>query len=217
MRLTFKTLTIIFIVLVIGLGWMGGWWDIIRDELWLHSVDSTKPLRPDPPSIVITRPRLIGWQDYKKSWEIEALRIWQSAEGNRIHFQKIINGVVFSVKDKRVDFSAEWARLEKASSDLYLGGGLEAKIDQGGFTTSEGVMNYKREELLCPKEVIYTENDTLIKAQKMIIKFSKDEILMEGDVELIEKKDQMKANGLLYNTKEKKYYLIDPKGITLYP
>ncbi len=217
MRLTFKTLAVIFIIMMIGLGWMGGWWDIIRDEFWLHSANSAVSSRPNSLNMVITDSRLTGWQENKKSWEIEAKKIWQSDTGNRIYFQEISNGVVFSVEDKRVDFSAKWARLEKISSNLYLGGGLDAKIDQGNFSTTEGVMNYKKEELLCPKEIIYSENDTVIKAKKMRINFSKDEIFLEGDVELIEKKDQMKAGGLLYNTKEKKYYLIDPQGITLYP
>jgi len=218
MKCNFKLLTAIFLSLIIGLGYYGGWWDEIGAALFpsANTVTAT-PLRPDPPAVVITRPKLTGWQDLKKYWEIEALRIWQSDNGNLIHFEKITSGLIFSVKDKRVEFLADWARLDRLRSELYLGGGLTAKIDQGSIMTDEGVMNYKAEEMFCPKKVIYQENERTIKANQMKIKFKKDEILLEGDVQFIEKNDQMTADGLLYNIKEKKYYLIAPKGITIYP
>ena len=215
--INFRILTGTLIVVIIGLGAWGGWWDSIRDELLMHSNTVVVAPRPDPPSILITRPRLIGWKDYKKSWEIEAAKIWQTNGGSQIQFETIYNGVVFSVKDKRVEFTAGWGRLERSRSELNLGGGLNAKVESGTFTTASGFINYDKEEMFCFEKVTYQEENRVINAQKMSIHFPKDEILLEGDVQFAEKKDLMKADGLLYNTKEKKYYLIHPQGILLYP
>ncbi len=217
MRFSFKMLTVLFIMSFVLLGYFGGWWDTLWAELWTRPGASIVAPKPDPPAIVISQPQLTGWDDLKKTWQIEAERIWQSSKGNTFHFTKILNGVVFSAKDERIEFSAGWGRLEKSSSDLYIGGELEAIIGEGRFKTAEAFMNYKREELLCPNDVIYIENEMVIQAQKMEIQYSKDEILLEGDVQLFEKRDLMTADGLLYNTKEKKYYMIHPKEITLYP
>lgn len=217
MQLNFKFLTLIFLGMIIALGYLGGWWDMIGTELTSVDVAPEKQSTPVPPAIVIDSPILTGWDDCKKSWEIEASKIWQTSNGSQFHFENIRNGVIYSVKDKRVEFLAGWARLERNRSELFLGGGLEAKIDEAIVKTSEGMMNYKQEEVFCPKEVVYQENDTMIKAQKMTIHLKKDEFLLEGDVQFIEKKDQMKADGLLYNSKEKKYYLIGPREIILYP
>jgi lipopolysaccharide export system protein LptC len=217
MKLNFKLLTMVFWAMFISLGHFGGWWDEITTGLFSKKTIQVSRPRPEPPAILIAQPKLIGWEDYKKSWEIEAAKIWQSSSGSQYHFKNISNGVAYSVKDKRVDFIAGWARLERNRSELYLGGGLEAKIDEARIKTTESMINYKQEEMVCPKEVVYQKNDTIIKARKMIIRLKKDEILLEGDVRFFEKKDQMKADGLLYNTKEKKYYLITPKEIILYP
>lgn len=217
MKCNFKLLTTLFFIMTIVLGYWGGWWDEIGAGLFPSATVTETPPQPDPPAIVITRPKLTGWQDLKKYWEIAAVKIWQSDNGNLIHFEKITSGVVFSVKDKRVEFVAAWARLDRPRSELYLGGGLTAKVDQSTITTGEGFINYKAEEMYCPKAVIYQENERTIKANQMKIRFKKDEILLEGDVQFIEKNDQMNADGLLYNIKEKKYYLIAPKGITIYP
>ena len=215
----FKLLTTVFMGLLLALGYYGGWWDEIGAGLFSKS--KTQPVRTEkaPPSIVITRPKLTGWEDHQKSWEIEAETIRQEETNNRSRyfFKNIKKGSVFSVKEKRVDFTAGWARLERNKSEISLGGGLEAIIDEASIKTLEGIMNYKQEEMVCPKPVVYQKDKTVIKARKMIIHLKNDEILLEGDVQFFENKDQMKADGLLYNTKEKKYYLISPKEIILYP
>lgn len=218
MKLNFKLLTVVFLGLFIALGHFGGWWDEIGAELFSKATTPVSRPKPDPPVIAIAQPQLIGWEDQKKSWEIEASKIWQfKNDNNQYRFENISHGVVFSVKDKRVDFTAGWARLERNRSELSLGGGLEATIDEASIKTSEGMMNYKQEEMICPKPVIYQKNDTIIKARKMIIHLKKEEILLEGDVQFFENKDQMRSDGLLYNTKEQKYYLISPQEIILYP
>lgn len=217
MKLNFKLLTVAFLGMFITLGYFGGWWDEIGAELFSNTEAPVNHTQSAPPALVIVHPKLIGWEDHKKSWEIEASKIWQTNNNSQYHFENISNGVVYSVKDKRVDFTAGWARLERNRSELALGGGLEAKVDDASIKTSEGMMNYKLEELVCPQPVIYRENENIIKARKMIIHLKNDEILLEGDVQFFENKDQMKADGLLYNTKEKKYYLISPKEIIIYP
>lgn len=219
MKLNFKILSTVFVVMFFALGHLGGWWDEIGAELF--SKKGAMPVRtePNPPSIVIVQPKLTGWEEQQKSWEIEAENIRQEStnDRSRYYFENIKNGVVFSVKEKRVDFTAGWAHLERNRSEIILGGGLEAKIDEAIIKTSEGIMNYKQEEMVCPKPVIYQKEKTIIKARKMFIHLKKDEIVLEGDVQFFENKDSMKAEGLLYNTKEKKYYLISPREIILYP
>jgi hypothetical protein len=219
MKFNFKLVTGIFFIMFIALGFVGGWWDEIGVELFSKTDPPAVRQESDPPAIVIVQPKLIGWEDAKKSWEIEADKIWQSKGGNQNHyfFEKIKRGVVFSIKDNRVDFTAGWARLERSRSEISLGGGLEAKIDEATIKTSEGMVNYKQEDMVCPKPVIYQKKDTLIKADKMTLHLKNDEILLEGDVQFFENKDLMKADGLLYNTKNKKYDLITPKEIILYP
>jgi lipopolysaccharide export system protein LptC len=217
MKLNFKWLVLIFLSIVISLGYLGGWWEEMIGEIFSKNAPPAGLSQSEPPALVIIRPRLTGWEDNKKSWEIEAEKIWKSNNNHQYHFKDIRNGVVFSVKDKRVDFVAGWARLKRNRSELYLGGGLEARIDDASLKTAEGMLNYKQEEMECPQEVVYQENNTIIKARKMIVRLKNDEIFLEGNVQLFEKKDQMKADGLLYNTKEKKYYLITPQEILLYP
>ncbi|MGE5582257.1 MAG: LPS export ABC transporter periplasmic protein LptC [Bacillota bacterium] len=207
-----KALAILAVVLILLMGYFGGWWD----DFFIKSTPSQN-LKPAVPSIDMTRTRLTGWKDDKKDWEIEAERIWQSSDGNFIYFQKISRGVAFSVKGKRVDFKAGWARWEKAPRLLYFGGGLEVRIDNSLVVTADGMLNYATEELICNHEVEMTRKDSRAYAKTMKINLPKDEILLEGGVLLIEKKDRVKADGVIFNDKDESYQLLGPKGVTIYP
>ena len=105
--------------------------------------------------MVISQTKLVGWDEQKKTWEVEADRIWQTANGLQVYFEKISQGVIFSVKDQRVSFEAGWVRWEKPSNQMFIGGGMQAHLEQGFFTTTEAVMIYNKQELYCPKPVRY--------------------------------------------------------------
>jgi LPS export ABC transporter protein LptC len=200
----------IFIILVMG--YFGGWWD----DFFIQR-PAANTLKPAVPSIDMLQTKLTGWDKGKKTWEIEAQRIWQSADGNSVYFQKITHGVAFSAKNKRVDFKAGWARWERIHELLYLGGGLEAKVDNGTLETEDGVLNYRTEELNSNTGVYMTQKDSWATAKTLQVNFSKEEIELEGDVVLIQKKDQMVADGVIFNQKDETYQMIGPKEATINP
>ena len=49
----------------------------------------------------------------------------------------------------------------------------------------------------------------------MRVDLEKEELLLEGDVELVQNKDRVRAKGLIYNLKDEQYRLVEPGGITL--
>jgi LPS export ABC transporter protein LptC len=207
-----KVVPFLAVFIILAMGYFGGWWD---DFFIRHS--PTNSLKPAVPSIDMLQTKLTGWDKGKKTWEIEARRIWQSADGNLVYFQNISHGVAFSVKDKRVEFKAGWARWEKMRELLYLGGGLEATVDNSTMYTEAAVLNYHTEELNSSSVVRMTQKDAWATAQTMKINFSKEEIDLEGDVTLVQKEDQVAADGLIYNQKDETFRLIGPKGVTINP
>ena len=207
-----KVVPFLALFIVLGMGYFGGWWD----DFFIQR-SSTNSLKPAVPSIDMIQTQLVGWDKGKKTLEIEAGRIWQSADGNFVYFQKISHGIAFSVKDKRVEFKAGWARWEKMHELLYLGGGLEATVDNSTMYTEAAVLNYHTEELNSTSTVRMTQKDAWATAQTMRINFSKEEIDLEGDVTLVQKQDRVTADGLIYNQKDETFQLIGPKGVTINP
>jgi LPS export ABC transporter protein LptC len=207
-----KVVPFLILVIILAMGYFGGWWDG-----FFSGRSTTNSLKPAVPSIDMLQTRITGWDKGKKTWEIEARRMWQSADGNLIYFQKITHGIAFSVKNKRVEFKAGWARWEKMSEMLYLGGGLEATVDNSTMNTEAAVLNYRTEELNSTSAVRMTQNDSWATAKTMRINFSKEEIVLEGDVDLVQKEDQVTADGLIYNQKDETFQLIGPKGVTINP
>jgi LPS export ABC transporter protein LptC len=213
MKLLFKRILPVLIFLsVIFIGHFGGWWDG-----FFTNTSPANSLKPAVPSIDMSKTKFVGWDKGKKSWEIEAHRIWQSSDGNLVYFKKITHGVAFSLKDKRVDFTAAWARWERLGQLLYLGGGLEAKVDDSIVNTAEAVVNYRTEELTSSTAVRLTDKDRVVTANTMRINLSKEEMILEGDVVLIQKRDQVKADGVIFYNKEETFELIGPKGVLINP
>jgi LPS export ABC transporter protein LptC len=205
------------VVGVLGLGWLGGWWD----ELYKQFA-APKPVPSVPastPSAVwgenLYQTKLVGWNNQKKVWEIEADHIWQSKDQNIIYFKNINSGVIFSVKGKRATFKAGWARWEKSWSNLYMGGKLVVWVDQYQFVTREVVMRYATQELTCEHPVKLTGPHTLVRAQKMSMKIDKEEIKLEGDVRLTQNEDVVTTKALIFNLKTESYQLIEPGGIII--
>ena len=106
-------------------------------------------------------------------------------------------------------------RWEKPSNQMFIGGGMQAHLEQGFFTTAEAVMIYNKQELYCPKSVRYHESNLSISADSMRVDLDKEELLLEGNVELVQNKDRVRAKGLIYNLKDEQYRLVEPGGITL--
>jgi LPS export ABC transporter protein LptC len=207
-----KAMTFFAIFIVIVMGYFGGWWD----DFFIHS-STANSLKPAVPSIEMSQTKLTGWEKGKKRWEIEAQKILQSTDGNFVYFQKITNGVAFSDKNKRVDFTAGWARWERIPELLYLGGGFEARVDDGTVNTEEALISYRTEELNSSTAVCLTQKDSSATAKTMRINFSKEEIILEGDVIILQKKDQVTAEGVIFNQKDETYQLIGPKEVTINP
>jgi lipopolysaccharide export system protein LptC len=100
---------------------------------------------------------------------------------------------------------------------LYLGGGLEAKVDDSIVNTAEAVVNYRTEELTSSTAVRLTDKDRVVTANTMRINLSKEEMVLEGDVVLIQKRDQVRADGVIFYNKEETFELIGPKGVLINP
>ncbi len=196
------------------MGYFGGWWDNI---LIKKTPQPTVNLKPAVPSIDMTQTQLTAWSEEKKDWEIEAERIWQSVDGNYIYFQKIEKGIAYSVKDRRVDFTAGWARWEKIREQLFLGDGLEARVEGSVILTNEATINYRTEEMICPGEVHLSKKDGWTTAKTMKIDFKKEEMFLEGDVVIVQKEDQATADGVIYNFDDEKFKLVGPKEVFINP
>lgn len=206
-----KLLWFLIVGLLFTMGYFSGWWDnIIPGRM------TTPPVtNQNNPSLVISGSKLTGWDGAKKEWEITAQKIQQSANTNIVYFSAITQGILFSLKGKRVDFQATWVRWEKVRRQLFIGGGFEAKIDDGVLQTAEAVFDARTEVMNCPKPVVYFSKDVHFTANQLNYNFDKEELNLTGDVELVQNKDQVKADGLIYKYKEKKYQLVKPKGITI--
>ena len=202
-------MVVLFIAVV---GYFGGWWDI-RSAI-SPKAPSSKPMVP---SIEMERTKLTGWDRGKKSWEIKARRIWQSADGNIVYFQKILHGIAFSMKGERVDFKAGWARWERIPETLYIGGGLEAKVSDCTVKTKEATIDYRKETLTSKTAVQMNQKDTLVTARSLQIKLSEEEMDLEGDVVLVQNNNRVAADGMKFYHKDETYQLIDPKGVTINP
>lgn len=207
------SLGVLIFLAFIAIGHYGGWWDGIIHPVRTLPAPTVAPVLP--PGMVMRETKLIGWDEEKKAWEIEAKQIWQSSDGGTIHFEQIRRGVIYSVKQKEVRFKAGWVRWEKYTRRLFVGGGLEALIEKGTFTTAEAVMEYQTDLMFCNRPVKYIEPDLDMSALKMKIDFKAEELTLEGDVRLRQKDDEIHAEGVIYNQKDEKYRLVQPKGVTL--
>ena len=217
-RFDAKKIIIAMIVIgIIGLGQLGGWWDVLIREI-KPGRPSSGPRNYQPkPALETAESRLTGWKDRQKLWEIEADRIWQYDHGNQVFFENIHHGVVFSVKDKRVDFSAGSARWERYQSLLYIEGGLKAQTEEGFFSASRAAMNYKTQEMVCPEGVLYTEAGTQLIAKSLRIDLANEDFYLTGDVVFTQKDAIIKAGGMIYNYNTKQYQITNPEGITVFP
>lgn len=197
----------------IFLGYLGGWWEIFYEG----TKKSVQSIQPSKPAAVIYDSELTGWDDQKLAWKIRAVKIWETSDGNQVYFEDIKEGTIYTEKDGKVYFKAKWARWERAREEMNISGGLEAKRDDEIFTTDAAVMKYKTEELSCTSPVQYHDQDLQAKADRMTMKFKDEEVLLEGNVELIQKGDLIRAEGLVYWRKEKKFKLIKPKEAIIKP
>lgn len=205
-------LYLVAILLIFLMGQYGGWWDGMFSQTPVAEIETPQPKNP---SIVIETSKLTGWIDQKKTWQIEAERIWQTAEGNIVHFEKITEGIIFSVEDKQVVFKAGWARWERLQGVLFIGGDVEAKTDDKVFVSKEIIMNHRKEELISEGAIQVTGKNILIKAGSMKLSLQKDELLLENGIELHQDNDQVKAKGVIYNLETEEYEMIEPEGVIL--
>lgn len=202
--------TIGIIVVVITIGCFGGWWD----GFWPKPVSNPLP-KPALPGLVMNRTELTGWDNGQKVWLIKAGKIWQSNDSNFVYFEKISDSVIFSVKERRVDFSAGWARWEKYRNELVIGGNIQARITEGVLSTPEAVMSFPNHELACRNGVNFNGKDLTMKAAVVRLNFDKEELYLEGGVELAQKDNQIKAGALIYSLKDEQYRLEEPEGVLL--
>lgn len=197
----------------IFLGYLGGWWEIFNQGAKKYA----QSIQPSKPASVMYDSELTGWDDHELAWKIGAVKIWESSDGNQVYFENIHNGIIYTEKDGKVFFKAKWARWERAREELNISGGLEASRDDEFFTTDEAVMKYNSEELYCPTFVQYQEKDLQAKADRMTMKFKDEEVLLEGNVELLQEGDLVRSEGLIYWRKDKKFKLIKPKEAIIKP
>ncbi len=197
----------------IFLGYLGGWWEIFYQGL----EEPPQSVQPSKPSSVMYDGELTGWDEQKLTWKIGAVKIWESSDGNQVYFEKINKGIIYTKKDGEVYFKANWARWERAREELIISGGLEANRKDEFFKTDEAVMKYNTEQLYCPTPVQYHEKDLQATADSMTMKFEEEEVMLEGNVELIQKGDKVRSGGLIYWRKDKKFKLINPREAIIIP
>ncbi len=205
---------IIIGLLFIYLGWLGGWWD----ELIKATPTKAIQINPDAnvPGLVLQDTKVTGWDELQKNWEIEAARIWQFSSGAEVHFQKIKNGIIYSLRGERVRFQADWGRWERLGKKLHIGGQITAFVEKGQFLTNSAVMYYEKEEMLFQKKVQFIGEKVSIKADTMRLNFAKDKLLLKGTVDMLKDDYHIKAEAFDYDLNKKDYQLLRPEGVTLY-
>lgn len=208
-----RLIGILTLVGFVFLGYLGGWWEIF----YQGSKQSVHTIQPSRPASVMYSGELTGWDDQEIAWKINAVKIWEPSDGNQVYFEDIKNGIIYTENDGKVFFKAKWARWERAREELNISGGLEANREGEFFTTDEAVMKYNIEELHCSSPVEYREEDLYAKANRMRMKFKDEEVLLEGNVELNQKGDIVRSEGLVYWRKDKKFKLIKPKEAIIKP
>jgi LPS export ABC transporter protein LptC len=206
-----RCLPLVIVVLIAVMGYYGGWWTGI------FSKKQTVPVKPQPaaPEFLITQSKLAGWDNHRKTWEVEAEKIWQTANGGTIYFEKISHGVIFSVKGERVTFQAKWARWEKIFNQLTIGGGLSAEVDGKKLQTDQLLMQYNSDTLFSPGEIVVRGKNLLMKAGAMSLTL-KDEILnLNKGVEFSQNGNNLRSEGVRFDLKNEQFDLIEPEGVTL--
>ena len=191
----------------------GGWWEFVGKQS--SNADPLKPVPVSKPKMVVLDTAITGWDDHQKTWEIKAVKMWESSDGNIIHFEKISEGIIYSVKGNKVTFQAGWARWEKLKNELYIGNGLTAKLTEGSFVTPEAVMNYQSQIIRSEKGIHFNGDEIKLSAQKMEANIDLEQLLLEGDVKLEQGNDHLSAQGVFYDLKNKRYELRNPEGVTL--
>lgn len=197
---------------ILLLGYFGGWW-----EIFYKGIEFSDSIQPTKPSSVMYNSELNGWEDHELAWTIGAAKIWESSDSNYIYFEDIYKGVIYTDNDGKINFTANWARWEKAREEMSISGNLEAGRDDERFITGEALMKYKTEELFCPKEVRYFEKDLEATADTMSMNFEKEEVLLKGNVVLNQKGDIVRSEGLIFWKKDKKFKLIKPIEAIIQP
>ncbi len=206
-----KLLFLLTIFMIWLAGNYGGWWEFIRNP----NLEPLKPVPVSKPKMVVLDTAITGWDDHQKTWEIKAAKMWESSDGNIIHFETISEGIIYSVKGNKVTFQAGWARWEKLKNELYIGDGLTAQLAEGSFVTPEAVMNYQSQIIRSEKGIHFDGDEIKLTAQTMEANIDLEQLLLEGNVQLEQGKDHLSAQGVFYDLKNKRYELRKPKGVTL--
>ncbi len=196
-------------VLVAVLGHYGGWWE--------EPPTGVSVVRPQPvaPDMLIRQSRLVGWDGSQKTWEVKAGRIWQTNRGNQIYFEEISDGIIFSVEGKRVAFQAAWARWERFSKTLYVGGKIQARIENKTVTTEELVMRYDTEIISSFHPVTVTGKKLKMTAGSMQLDLKNEMLVLDNGVEFEQDGDSLRSKGLRYNLKTEEFELVEPEGVVL--
>ncbi|TCL62215.1 LPS export ABC transporter protein LptC [Hydrogenispora ethanolica] len=207
-----KLLSLGLVLLIWGLGYFGGWWDFIVSPKNI----TDQPQSSAKPRMMIHKNTISGWDNHQKAWQIKAENIWQVADGSIIYFETISEGVIFSVAGERLHFTAGWVRWEKPHGRLYFGDGLTVSLRDGTLKTPEAILDYRNQIIRSEKKIQFCGAELSLSAQKMQADINKEELVLEGDVELEQQGDRIQAQGLFYDLKEKRYELQNPKEMTIH-
>ena len=199
------------LICFILLGLWGGWWDeIIKPSEIKVSTNSGIV-----PEVAMNNIRVSGWSGTKKTWQVEARKVWQEINSFQVYFEKVTKGVVYSVRGQRLDFDAKWVRLDKFRNELNFGGGIHAKIDKGKFISESAIMNYKTQEINFKQKVTFKAPEYTMKADRMQLNLELEEMKLDGNVYLEQTDCQIRADSFKYYLKEDQYFLEKPEGVFL--
>lgn len=208
-QLVIPIIWIVVTVLVAVLGHYGGWWE------GPPPADSVASPRPVAPDMLVRQSKLSGWDGSQKTWEVKAERIWQSNGGNQIYFENISDGIIFSVKGNQVAFQATWARWEKFSKSLYVGGKLQARVEDKILTTEEMVMRYDTEMIHSSRPITVTGKKLKMTAGSMQLDLKNELLVLDNGVEFVQDGDSLRSKGIRYNLKTEEFELVEPEGVVL--
>ncbi|HOP74231.1 MAG TPA: LPS export ABC transporter periplasmic protein LptC [Bacillota bacterium] len=208
-RLVIPIIWILATTLVAVLGHYGGWWE---EPPTSDPVAKPQPVAPD---MIIRQSKLVGWDGSQKTWEVKAERIWQTNGGNQIYFENISEGIIFSLEGKEVAFQSKWARWEKFFKSLYIGGNLQARVEDKILTTEEVVMRYDTEIIHSSRPVTVTGKNLKMTAGSMQLDLKNEMLILDNGVELEQNGDSLRSKGVRYNLKTEEFELVEPEGVVL--
>lgn len=152
---------------------------------WGSQMDSDPPPQAtEAPGVFFTRPSLVGMVGGERQWDLRAGSMRE--QGDEVHLQDIEPGTLYRDGSPYLTFRADSGVWMRPSEDLYLRGNVQVfREGEPLLISDELIWRAADELLLSPGRVELFDGDDTIRADRMEGYVPRDEVVLEGNVELL--------------------------------